>query len=148
MLCQAKRAPEDPHNRRILYSTNAIVFFGTPHRGSPRHAILAESARRLASNILRCDSNRSILNLLGDNSPELDETHKEFLEVKNCYGIRVKSFQEAFGLTSINAFGLNSKVRGHRITQHRFFHMILFPTNVEYNLLGCTGLIFNNWGGR
>jgi hypothetical protein len=56
----------------IILSTAAVIFLGTPHRGSPGLANLGEIVRRIASTVLRVDSNATVLRTLGCNSPELE----------------------------------------------------------------------------
>ena len=85
----------------IILSTVAVVFLGTPHRGSPGLANLGEIVRRTASTILRVDSNATILRVLGCDSPELELCRESFTAQWREYQFRVKTFQEALGLGGI-----------------------------------------------
>lgn len=85
----------------ILCSTAAIIFLGTPHRGSPGLANLGEIVRRTASTLLLVDSNATILRTLGCDSPELELCRESFSAQWREYQFRVKTFQEALGLGGI-----------------------------------------------
>lgn len=85
----------------IIRSTAAVVFLGTPHRGSPGLANLGEIVRRAASTVLRVDSNATIVRTLGCDSPELELCRESSTTQWREYGFRVKTFQEAFGLGGI-----------------------------------------------
>jgi len=97
--------------RDILESTAAVVFLGTPHRGSAEFAALGDLFRRIGSVMLRMDSNASILRALGSDSPELELSRESFISQWNRYNFRVKTFQEALGITALNIGLLNEKVR-------------------------------------
>lgn len=58
--------------RDIVESTLAVLFLGTPHRGSAEFAALGDMMRRIGSVVLRLDSNATILRALGSDSPELE----------------------------------------------------------------------------
>ncbi|KAI0469439.1 hypothetical protein F4859DRAFT_131587 [Xylaria cf. heliscus] len=94
----------------IVQSTKGIIFLGTPHRGSPGLASLGETVRKVASVVARVDSNSSILRSLGTDSPELELGRESFVELWQTYKFRVKTFQEAYGLSGINVGRANDKV--------------------------------------
>lgn len=100
----------EPTLQDIINSTVGIVFFGTPHRGSPGLANLAETVRRTASLILRVDSNSTILRVLGVDSPELELCHESFITQWRERNFRVKTFQEAYGLVGVNITRYSGKV--------------------------------------
>jgi hypothetical protein len=110
ILRQSDAAKEDPVCFDIVQSTHAVVFFGTPHRGSARNAAIGGFIRRAASFILRVDSNPALLHALSD-SPEVQIGRQEFTRIRRRHLIEIKTFQEAFGLFGANVGILNSKVR-------------------------------------
>jgi hypothetical protein len=94
----------------IYKSTRAVLFFGTPHRGSSM-ATWGLIASRIAS--VMFDTNTAILKQIQVSSPELQNLRERFggLLKKNVF--QVRSFQEGLGMVGIT--GLNGKVDG----QHR-----------------------------
>ena len=107
-LVEAWKAKADGQLRNLHQACRAILFFGTPHRGSPDASwgiILANIAKAA-----QLDSNKSILNELDPSSgssalPVLQEDFNGLLR-REC--IKVYTFQEATGKTAYN--GLNGKV--------------------------------------
>jgi hypothetical protein len=95
------------HRSDICQSrTRAIVFLGTPHRGS-----LYAGWGAIASNIAQValqESNKKIVKTLEVNSEVLDNIHEEFKTIICECGIKIHSFQEARGISSIK--GLDNKV--------------------------------------
>jgi hypothetical protein len=113
MNCKVLRRSElsgEPGIRDIINSTTAVVFLGTPHRGSPGLASTADVVRRVAQAVLRFDTNEKILRSLGIDSPELELCRESFLTQWRKYNFRVKTFQEAMGIKGINLSLLNKKV--------------------------------------
>lgn len=94
--------------KSIVQNTAAIVFLGTPHRGS-RWAELAESGRSIVS-ALGMDTNPKILDSLGLRTAELTRVQNSFSELWNTYKFRIKTFQEGLGLKPTTFFKLNKKV--------------------------------------
>ena len=94
----------------IVQSTIGIIFFGTPHRGSDM-AGLGETARKVASLVLRVDSSSSVLRALTGESPELELSRESFVVLWRTYNFRVKTFQEAYGLSYVNIGPATDKVR-------------------------------------
>ena len=86
--------------------TRAIVFLGTPHRGSA-YAGWGAIASNLAQVALQ-DSNKKIVKTLEVNSEVLDNIHEEFKTIVSECGTRIHSFQEARGISGIK--GLDNKV--------------------------------------
>jgi len=86
--------------------TKLIIFLGTPHRGSAC-AGWAQIASNLALLALR-DTNKKILETLEVNNEVLDNIHEEFKTIVFEGGIKIHSFQEAQGISSIKR--LNKKV--------------------------------------
>lgn len=96
--------------KNIVECTHAVLFLGTPHRGSPGMASLGEVVRKVAGNILRVDSNASILRALGVDSPELELCRESFITQWRVYNFTVKTFQEATGVSGLNVGPANEKV--------------------------------------
>src|SRR3979490_2326923 len=74
--------------QNIVESTRAIVFLGTPHQGSANMAALGDLVRRVASTILRIDTNPIILRALGLDSPELELCRESFISQWLVYNFR------------------------------------------------------------
>ncbi|KAF7136982.1 hypothetical protein CNMCM5793_006733 [Aspergillus hiratsukae] len=94
----------------IVRSTSAVIFLGTPHRGSAKLADIGEAFRRAASIILRVDSNSTIVRALGADSPELEVGRESFIVLWRKYKFSVKTFQESKPLTGVNISILNGLV--------------------------------------
>jgi len=91
-----------PKYREIFERTRAVVFCGTPHRGSD-----AAAWGRLASNVVKMalqDVNSKILNDLQVDSEILDLIQDDFLKVLHESNISVHSFQEGEGLAGVRGF--------------------------------------------
>lgn len=86
--------------------TRAIVFLGTPHRGSV-YAGWGAIASNLAQVALQ-DSNKKIIKTLDVSSEVLDNIHEEFKAIVSECGVKIHSFQEARGISGMK--GLNNKV--------------------------------------
>ncbi|KAI0003120.1 hypothetical protein F4779DRAFT_111214 [Xylariaceae sp. FL0662B] len=109
-ILRRSEASEEQELRDIVQSTAGIIFLGTPHRGSPGLAGLGEAVRRTASMIVRLDTNSTLLRSLGTDSPELELGRESFLVLWRTYNFRVKTFQEAFGISGVNIGPANEKV--------------------------------------
>ncbi|KAI1455732.1 hypothetical protein F4805DRAFT_434676 [Annulohypoxylon moriforme] len=96
--------------QNILQSTQAVIFLGTPHRGSPGFASIAEVVRSLGSTLLRFDSNESMIRALGIDAPELELSRESFISQWGRLQFTVKTFQEAQPLSGIGIGLLNKKV--------------------------------------
>ncbi|KAJ1336157.1 ankyrin repeat domain-containing protein 50 [Microdochium nivale] len=101
---------EESEIQDVVKSTNAIIFMGTPHRGSPQLANLGETVRLLGSAILRVDSNAKLLRSLGTDSPELELSREAFITLWRRYDFRVKTFQEALPWKGLNVSLLGQKI--------------------------------------
>ncbi|KAK3322853.1 hypothetical protein B0H66DRAFT_215826 [Apodospora peruviana] len=109
MLAQSSIATDAAlHN--IVDSTSAVVFFGTPHRGSQELAAVGHWARTFASTALRMESNDAILNALSLKTTDLERAQEAFSALWYKYDFRVKTFQEGLGLTGVNLSVLGNKV--------------------------------------
>jgi len=109
-VLRRSEASEELEFKDIVKSTKGIIFLGTPHRGSPGMADLGETVRNIASTVLRVDSNATLLRALGTDSPELELGRESFTALWRIYGFRVKTFQEAWGISGVNVGPLNAKV--------------------------------------
>ncbi|CAH0055293.1 unnamed protein product [Clonostachys solani] len=96
--------------RDILDCSAAVIFLGTPHRGSPGLASTADTVRMVAQAILRVDANAAVLRSLGVDSPELEICHQSFMTQWRTRGIRVKTFQEAEAMHGVNFGLMNDKI--------------------------------------
>ncbi|KAF5693138.1 hypothetical protein FDENT_2280 [Fusarium denticulatum] len=103
---------EKPEHKKIVESTAAIVFLGTPHRGSPKLAAIGDWARSMVSS-LRFQTTSTILDTLGLKTTDLERTHEAFCRLWNTYDFQVKTFQESLGLTGIGLGVLGDKVVPH-----------------------------------
>ena len=84
----------DLHN--IYLSTQAIIFFGTPHGGANPHELLQHVAESVAK-IMRCPVNQQIVDMLLPTSARLQELRDDFgLMVRQKNWI-IFSFQEQCG---------------------------------------------------
>ncbi|KAH8707471.1 hypothetical protein GQ44DRAFT_582129, partial [Phaeosphaeriaceae sp. PMI808] len=111
--CQAHLAKSsssmETELKNIVNSTSAVIFLGTPHRGSPDLAALGEWARSVVS-ALRMETTSSILDALGLKTADLERAQEEFSGLWQKYDFRVKTFREGYGLTGVNLGVLGNKV--------------------------------------
>lgn len=101
---------EDYALRSISQKTSAVVFLGTPHRGSHQLANLGEIVRKVASSVLKMDTNPAALDALGLKTSDLERCQESFTRLWRGSNFTVKTFQEGLGLTSINIGSLSKKV--------------------------------------
>ncbi|EWY85755.1 hypothetical protein FOYG_12865 [Fusarium oxysporum NRRL 32931] len=96
----------------ILECTAAIIFLGTPHRGSPELSAIGEWARSILDSF-RLQTNSMILDALGLKTTDLQRVHEAFCRLWSNHDFQVKTFQESLGLTGINLGVLGNKVVPH-----------------------------------
>ena len=101
---------EEPAVMDIVESTAAVMFLGTPHRGSENLAGVGDSVRKVATRVLRMDTNHYNLGALGLLSSELERCQEAFSTLWAKYDFRVKTFQEGQPLTGFNLGLLGEKV--------------------------------------
>jgi hypothetical protein len=106
MLARSAAATETTLTN-IVNSTAAVIFLGTPHRGSADLVELAKWAVFTISSF-RVDTTSSVLVALALRRSEL-EAQEAFSRLWNKYDFRVKTFQEGLGLTGINLGVLGNK---------------------------------------
>jgi hypothetical protein len=104
-LHQAQES-RDENERAILSSTHAVVFFGTPHRGSP-YASMGQVVERAARVLF--STNPKILGNLHPDGEMLERVRMDFARILDDYEIQTYSFQEGKGLSGIKIF--SKKVR-------------------------------------
>jgi len=94
-----------------LSSTHAVIFFGTPHRGSD-YASIAQVVES-AAGILFSTNSKLLDNLVPDGDL-LERVRLDFLRLLKEYKFKVYSFQEGKGLAGLKFPGLrflSKKVR-------------------------------------
>ncbi|KAI1130301.1 hypothetical protein F5Y10DRAFT_263195 [Nemania abortiva] len=87
-----------PYNQfeDILNSTAAVVFLGTPHRGSPMVSLGAVA--RKAASLLLLDTNPRVLDSLALKNADLSRCQDAFSSLWTKQDFQVKSFQEGLAL--------------------------------------------------
>jgi hypothetical protein len=86
--------------------TKLVIFLGTPHWGSA-YAGWGQIASNLARVALQ-DSNKRLLETLEVNNEVLNNIHEEFKTIAFKGTLKIYTFQESRGVTSIK--GLSEKV--------------------------------------
>ena len=103
----------------VYRSSSAIIFLGTPHRGSD-HASLGETIKRIVS-VVGFDAHGQILQALQPGSEILELVREEFCDIWRERGFTVRTFQESQRIVGVRV--LNGKVRLkplHRNSQVNF----------------------------
>lgn len=108
MLASSSNSPEHILEN-VVASTIAVIFLGTPHRGSPDLALIGDRARSMIS-ALRMRTNPEILDALRLKTRDLERAQDSFSAVWSRYDFRVKTFQEGLGLTGLNFGPFGRKV--------------------------------------
>lgn len=94
-------------DRNLYESTKAIMFFGTPHRGSG-FSDLGETMRRIVS-AGGFDTAKQNIGTLAINSGMLEDCHIRFERLQIRRGIEIYTFHETHGVKGISYLGLNHK---------------------------------------
>jgi hypothetical protein len=114
-----RRAQEDPDElmKSIYFSTVGIIFFGTPHRGSPDWASFGEGVSKVASAIIGMDMNSAIIHALLPSGTEHELVRESFArqwvergQSSNLPSLTVRTYQEGTGPTVVKWGGFNKKV--------------------------------------
>jgi hypothetical protein len=92
----------------LCNSTQAILFLGTPHRGSA-YANLGEVIRRIVS-IAGFDAANQNIRALEVDGGLLENCDEHFQKLRQRRGFEVHTFQEAYGMKGTSIFSLNEKV--------------------------------------
>ncbi len=113
----------------IFVSTVAILFLGTPHRGSDKAGI-GEVVRRIAS-ASGFDTTDHHLRALQINSPELERIHELFMKLydERERHFKVLTFQEAKGITGTNYLKLNERASS-LYNCHQDFWLTMIALNI------------------
>jgi len=93
----------------IINCTKAILFLGTPHRGSPDFASAGDWARSIVS-AFGAETTPEMLNALGLRNTDLERAQESFSDLWHHHGFHVKTFKEGLGLTGIHLGVLGDKV--------------------------------------
>ena len=94
-------------DQRLCKSTKAIIFFGTPHRGS-EFSDLGETMRRVVSAV-GFDTAKQNIRTLEIDSGIWEECHRRFQLLQSRRNIEIYTFHETHGITGISYLGLNHK---------------------------------------
>jgi hypothetical protein len=114
-----RRSQVDPGEemQAIFNATIGVIFFGTPHRGSPGWASFGKGVSGVASLILGVEANSEIIRALLPSGKELELGRESFAKQwvergksKDLPAFVVRTYQEGTGVTSISRGGLNKKV--------------------------------------
>ncbi|SCO58686.1 uncharacterized protein FFMR_15842 [Fusarium fujikuroi] len=99
MLSRSSSSTRYEH-QNILESVEAVIFLGTPHRGSVDIAAKGEVARSLLS-ALGVATTPVILDSLGLKNTDLERAQEEFSRLWHTSNFRVKTFQEGLILPKL-----------------------------------------------
>ncbi|KAF4944299.1 hypothetical protein FGADI_12783 [Fusarium gaditjirri] len=99
MLSRSSSSTRCEH-QNILESVEAVIFLGTPHRGSVDIAAKGEVARSLLS-ALGVATTPVILDSLGLKNTDLERAQEEFSRLWHTSNFRVKTFQEGLILPKL-----------------------------------------------
>lgn len=107
-------ADDDPALLDIFKSTEAILFLGTPHRGSNKAGI-AEVARKIVS-ISGFDNSDVNIRALQINSTEFELLHELFMTLygRRETNLKVFTFREAKGVVGISYLKMNELVNSNQ----------------------------------
>jgi hypothetical protein len=92
----------------LCNSTQAILFLGTPHRGSA-YAGVGETIRRIVSHAGFDTANQNIRALEIDGAL-LERCDERFQKLRNRCGFEIHTFQEARAMKGTQILSLNEKV--------------------------------------
>lgn len=119
MLLMCSEGDRDVDNA-LVRSTKAILFFGTPHRGSD-FSDLGETLRRIAS-AAGFDTAKQNISTLDVDSGVLEECHRRFQKLYSQYSFDIFTFQETRGIAGIAYLGMNRKVS---VSDRFLFHYMI-----------------------
>ncbi|MCJ1321376.1 hypothetical protein MMC15_006720 [Xylographa vitiligo] len=105
-VLRRSESDEEERLRDIASSTHAIVFLGTPHRGSG-YASLGNVVQNIVA-IVGFDTNDKHIQALQFDGSELERSREDFTKLWRRDGFQVRTFQESLGMKGIR--GLNEKV--------------------------------------
>jgi hypothetical protein len=96
-------------HKDVVKSTAAVMFLGTPHRGSPDLAVLGEYVRSIAST-LGIDTTPALLDALGLKTTDLERAQESFSAIWQQYDFQVKTFQEGLPVVKLGLGALTTKI--------------------------------------
>ncbi|KAH7316958.1 hypothetical protein B0I35DRAFT_451752 [Stachybotrys elegans] len=99
----------DASLRNVVESTAAVIFLGTPHRGSLDLAALGEYVRSFVSTF-RMETTPALLDALGLKTTDLERAQQAFSLAWQTYDFQVKSFQESLPMSKKGLGPLAAKV--------------------------------------
>ncbi|KAI6754905.1 hypothetical protein HG530_012657 [Fusarium avenaceum] len=99
MLSRSSSSTESEY-QNIIESIAAVIFLGTPHRGSVDIAAIGELVRSLVSG-LGIATTPIILDSLGLKNTELERAQEDFSRLWQTYDFKVKTFQEGLSLAKL-----------------------------------------------
>ena len=104
-LVEAQKHVHDSSKLDVYNSTQAIIFFGTPHKGSDdaRWGLLLSTVVSAAF-----DTNKTILHTLEPDDERLDKLARDFQDILHSGKLRIGSLIESAGKTGLPVF--NGKV--------------------------------------
>lgn len=103
-LLESSKQERDGRDHNLHKACRAVIFFGTPHRGSPDASLGLVIAN--VAKMLQFDINKSILRDLDpkSGSPTLGTLLEDFSSLLRHEGIQVYTFQESAGKTGFGPF--------------------------------------------
>ncbi|KAI9780256.1 MAG: hypothetical protein M1839_006816 [Geoglossum umbratile] len=104
-----KEAKRDTTLLDIYTSTVAVLFLGTPHRGSSQWTNLAKTISHVVA-VAGFDTGDQNVRALQIDSAVLEVCHEGFMKVYEQSRIEIRTFQEAQGMSGLGLFGFNGKV--------------------------------------
>lgn len=108
---RAADSDRDPLLLDIYTSLDAILFLGTPHRGSNKAGV-GEVVRKIVS-VSGFDASDQNIRSLQINNAELENIHENFMKLyerQDRHAFRVFTFREDRGPIGISYLKLNEKV--------------------------------------
>jgi hypothetical protein len=111
VLYRAADSDRDPLLLDIYTSMEAILFLGTPHRGSNKAGV-AEVIRKIVS-VSGFDAPDQNIRALQINSAELENVHENFMKLygrQDRHAFQIFTFKEDKGPIGISYLKLNEKV--------------------------------------
>lgn len=109
-MLSASEQSDDEVFRQIVGATAAVIFLGTPHRGSLDLVHLGNMGRAVVG-ALGFDTTTAVLDALGLKTSDLERSQESFSRLWRKYDFEVKTFQESLGLSGANIGPLNDQVR-------------------------------------
>ncbi|KAH6844814.1 hypothetical protein B0I37DRAFT_311013 [Chaetomium sp. MPI-CAGE-AT-0009] len=95
LLLRLSEAERDGPLKGILLSTSAVIFLGSPHRGT-EHCNLGDAILSMASATLPIDPSDPVIpELCGTNTVHVELGRQTFIRLWNDYNFKVKTFQES-----------------------------------------------------